>query len=555
MNAPHAACDSSALPAEATTCRLPKVRAAARRSKPMHPASTAAPSPATTTQLCNASLGQPAFTAPISGWRRAALDTLATAAAASTSHALGALASLLLRTLLRPEQMGIWQGVKLLLTYANYANLGASKGAARELARARGNGGLAQAAQDVDLAFTVNTLSSLAYATLVAMFGLWLACAGSGPWHFAWGTALLAAAVLVPVQRHLTFHVTLLRSQQAFRTTAWVTVLDAALALLVGGAGAYLGGVLGLCLATLAAMLLTQTYLWRSAPVCLRWRWHTQGVMRIVRLGAPLLAGGVAASLFRSLDRLAILACLPNREAALGLYSTALLVSSQIYGFSNLLSTAMGPRYAELFGRAGDRRAVARMAALATEWQACALGLLGGLAVVLGQPLLGTLLPAYRAGLDCLALVAAGSVFLGLAVPASQYQAAVYEERRGLWLTCVFSLLAAVGDAAVLLAGLGLSGLAAMTAVTYLGYYALLVATTIWRHLDAHDRLRLVGAHVLLLVPPLSVACWLAASNRRASLTWALLHAGLTTAVWLASSAAGWCWGGWQKAWRQEHRP
>lgn len=552
MNAPHAARVSSALPAEATTCAVANARAAVRCRNAMHPARTAAPSPLTPRQPCHAPLGQPASTAPISGWRRAAQDTLATAAAASTSHVLGALASLLLRALLRPEQMGIWQGVKLLLTYANYANLGASKGAARELARARGNGSLAQGARDANLAFTVNTLSSLAYATLVAMSGLWLASAGSGSWSFAWGTALLATAVLVPVQRHLTFHVTLLRSQQAFRTTAWVTVLDAALALLVGSAGAYLGGVLGLCLATLAAMLLTQSCLWRYAPVRLRWCWHTQGVMRIVRLGAPLLAGGVAASVLRSLDRLAILVCLPNREAALGLYSTALLVSSQIYGFSNLLSTAMGPRYAELFGRAGDQRAVARMAALATEWQACALGLLGGLAVVLGQPLLGMLLPEYRAGLECLALVAAGSVFLGLAVPAFQYQAAVYEERRGLRLTCLVSLLAAVGDAAVLLGGLGLSGLAAMTATAYLGYYLLVVAISIWCHLDVHDRLRLVGAHVLLLGPTLGLACWLAGCNREASLTCALLHAALIAAVWLASSAIGWCCGGWRRAWWQE---
>jgi len=523
-----------------------------RQSAALRPAAVATrgqprlPCPPTSAPLC-----QPSDTAPLSGWRQTAHDTLATAGAAAASHVLGACTSLLLRALLRPEQMGIWQGIKLLLTYANYANLGASKGAARELARARGSGALAQAAHEVNLAFTVNTLSSLAYAALVAAAGGWLAFAGSGKWHLAWGIALAAAAVLVPMQRHLTFHITLLRSQQAFRTTAWVTVLDAALAMLLGAAGAYVGGVLGLCVATLAAMLLTQTCLWRQAPMRLRWSWHAAGMARLVRLGAPLLASGVAATLFRSLDRLAILACLADREAALGLYSTALLASSQIYGFANLLATTMGPRYAELFGRTADRRSVARLAALATEWQASVLGLLGGLAIVLAQPLLAALLPDYRAGLECLALVALGSVALGLAVPLSQYQAAVYEERRGLLLTCLLSVPAACADAGVLLAGGGLVGLAGATALAYTASYVLLAAISIWPHLDGRERTRFLAAHVLLLAPPLGTAWCLVADRSQASLAVSLLHTSLVAAAWFVSSWLAWCGGGWRRAWRQ----
>ena len=57
---------------------------------------------------------------------------------------LGAVTSLLLRMLLSPAQMGIWQAVKLLLSYGNYANLGISKGAAREYTVALGHGDTAR---------------------------------------------------------------------------------------------------------------------------------------------------------------------------------------------------------------------------------------------------------------------------------------------------------------------------------------------------------------------------------------------------------------------------
>ena len=103
--------------------------------------------------LDSAGLHGPA--APAGGWRRVAVDWITVSGATAVCHGLGVVTSLLLKVLLNPAQMGVWQALKMLLSYGNYANLGVSKGAVRDYAVALGRGETAEAKRGLDLAFTV----------------------------------------------------------------------------------------------------------------------------------------------------------------------------------------------------------------------------------------------------------------------------------------------------------------------------------------------------------------------------------------------------------------
>ena len=111
----------------------------------------------------------PSPAAPIRGWRRLFGDWLVVGSATAVCHFLGALTSLLLRMLLSPAQMGIFSALKLFISYGNYANLGISKGAAREFNVALGHGNTREARHGLNLAFTVNTITSLLYAALLVL--------------------------------------------------------------------------------------------------------------------------------------------------------------------------------------------------------------------------------------------------------------------------------------------------------------------------------------------------------------------------------------------------
>ncbi|NUQ64860.1 MAG: oligosaccharide flippase family protein, partial [Pirellulales bacterium] len=372
------------------------------------------------------------ISAPVSGWRRLLADWAVVGSVEVICQALGTVTSLLLRMLLSPAQMGIWQAVKLVLSYASYANLGVSKGAARELTVALGRGDLAKAQRGLDLAFTTNILSSLAYAAVLAGAGIWVGLRGTGEWSSAWAAGLAIGGLLAALGRYASFQVTVLRAKQAFATTSRLSALEAVTTLVVGGACTWLWGLPGLYAGTLGVMGASLVYLSRFGKLRFSWAWDRGEMRRLIAIGSPILLAGVVYSLFRSLDKLMILAYMPDREFQLGCYSLALMVSAQLYGIGNMLSIVMGPRYGEKFGQCGDRRQVALLAARATELQATAMALPAALALVLAGPVLGRMLPDYETGLAPLVWLVPGMVLLSLSLPASQYLVAIDRQKRAL---------------------------------------------------------------------------------------------------------------------------
>lgn len=493
--------------------------------------------------------------APLSGWRRAISDTLLVSGAAGVGHALGVITSLVLRAALGPARIGIWQGVKLALSYANYANLGVSKGATRELTIALGRGDDQDARTGLNLAFTFNLLTSLACAIALGVAAVWLAVRGEGAWTGAWAIGLGVAGVLVVLQRHVSFHVTVLRCRQEFASTSRLAVLEALLGLVVAGTAAWLWGLPGLYLGTLATFLIAWWYVRRAGAQKLQLAWNASETGRLMAVGFPILASGVLATLFRTLDKLMILAFVADREYQLGCYSIALLVSGQIYGLGNMFATPMPPRYGELFGRTQDRGAVARLAARAGELQALILSLLGGLSIVASGPLVETLLPEYRAGLTATLWLVPGTVALGLALPASQYLVAVRRERAGLAIVAGGVVFVAILVGLALSFDLAIEGVAFGASLAYLAYF-LASAGAMWSDLDRDERWRFLATQVLL---PSAILAWSAGlchfiPNARTEAWVALAIAMAVILPWTAVALAGWRLGGWSSLWNASAR-
>ncbi len=492
--------------------------------------------------------------APVTGWRRFVADCLLVSGASVVCQVLGTVTSLVLRMCVDPAQMGVWQAVKMLLGYANYANLGVSKGAAREFTIARGRGDTSAAEHGLNLAFTVNTLTSLAYAAVLVAAGVWIALSGGGAWSGAWAVGMIVAGALAVLQRHVTFQVTILRAAQQFGVTSQLSVLEAALTLAVCGLATWRWGLAGLYASTAAVMAASLVYVERHRASRLAWAWHWAEIRRLVAIGAPILLAGTVSSLFRSLDKLMILACMSDREFQLGCYSLALMVATAVYGLGNTLSLVLLPRYGEKYGQSGSRRDVAMLAARSSEFLGAALGLVAAVAAVAAPPLLARLLPDYQPGLAPLLWLLPGTVAIALALPPSQYLVAVEREARALWTVVAATVLAAVGNYAALKAGWGLSGVAASTAASYLVYMALSVAVSFWSELEVRERVRFVAMHALAIAPASStaIALELAWSGSDASWPAAAAKVVVVVAVWGASAASAWRLGGWDSAFRQD---
>jgi len=524
------------------------------------PTVDAVPGPALGLPAARPATGLPASgfaaPAPVSGWRRLVADSVMVSGAAAVCQVLGAATSLLLRVLLDPAEMGVWQAVKLLFSYGNYANLGISKGAARELTVALGRGDTSRAKHGLDLAFTVNTLTSLAYAAVLIGAGVWVGLSGGGTWAGAWAAGLALVGTLAVVTRYVTFHVTILRSRQDFKTTSQLSILEAALTLTICGLATWRWGLVGLYGGTLAVTLGALAFVWRRRAVTLGWAWDRSEIRRLVAIGGPILLAGTVSSLFRSLDKLMILAYLSDREYQLGCYSAALMVAAQLYGLGNMLSIAMGPRYGEKYGQSGDRGEVARLAARATELHAAVMALPAGLAIVAAPPLLARLLPDYRIGLAPLVWLVPGVLAMCVALPAAQYLIAVDRQRRALVAVVIATLLAAVGNHLALTGGYGLVGVAAATAAGYVAYCVLSVRISMWTELDRACRLRYLAMLGLTLAPTITLAIALERIEPAVEAGWTVtaVKAAAVVLVWSLTVALGWRHGRWGEAIRSAGR-
>ncbi len=485
--------------------------------------------------------------APIGGWRQVIGDCTLVSTATVLCQVIGACTSLLLRVLLSPAEMGIWQGAKLWLGYANYANLGISKGAVREYNVALGRNTQAQAQRGLNIAFAVNTVSSTVCAAALAAVGSWWLSSADHPQRADWAGAMFAVAGMAIVTRYSTFHVTILRARQQFAACSQIVVLEALLTLVVCGLATWWWGLGGLCGGTLLVVCVVALLVRRARAVDLHFDWHTQQARRLVAIGGPILLAGTLSTLFRSLDKLVILTCLPNAAYQLGSYSVALLVSTQLYGLGNMVSVAMGPRYARQFGRSGNRRDVARLAARATELQAAVAGLTAGLALVVAPPVLGYLLPNYRQGLPSLLWLVPGVAALVLALPANQYLIAVDRQKRAAAALAVAVAVALFGNYTAVRTQWGLVGIAAATALAYVAYCVLVVSVSIWPQLGGKERLRYLACAALGTAVPIAAALGTASLQVVHFVGWqsVVARASLVTAVWAVAVSIGW-YTGWK---------
>lgn len=485
---------------------------------------------------------------PVTGWRRLVRDSIVASSATILCQGIGVVTAIVLRMLLDPSQMGVWQGLKLFLGYANYANFGISKGATRELSIALGRGDAASAERGLSIAFTFNTIASILYALVLLAAAVVVAGESSNLWSNPWSSGLVAVATLAIGQRHVTFLVTILRARQAFTATAALSILEAVLTLAACAVFVHWWGLPGMYAGTLVVLAASAGFLHAVEPARLRFLWDLKESKRLVAIGAPILMFGVLGTLFRSLDRLMILAYLPDREYQLGCYSVALLVTAQLYGLANMLSIVMAPRYGEMFGRTGSVRDVARLAARSSEPLAAVTALLSGLAIVAGAPLLSSMLPDYRTGLAPLVWLVPGTAISALALPASQCLIAVDRQRRALWPLAAALLIAALGNHIALRAGYGLTGVAMATSIGFVLHFLLTAFVALWEDLDRGERRRFIAGVSLTLVPTLGLAMTLALLDQSAApnLGIAAMKSIAVVVVWSAATWIGWHRGGWR---------
>jgi O-antigen/teichoic acid export membrane protein len=405
---------------------------------------------------------------------------------------LGTLSALVLRWGLDPARLGVYTGLRLFLDQTNRSSLGIGLGAVQEIPILRAAGREDEARRVADVAYTTNTLTCLVYAAALLAWA-WLRAPRlvGDPLAAEWTWGLVAVAGLTLAKRYESFLIAILRAHREFVLTTELDILEALVSAAALAAGLALAGFWGVLVAVGAILGTKIGYLHSRHPLRFRWAWEFTTAARLMRVGLPILANTATFGAVLNLDRVLILWRVPDGARAAGLYTIAIMGTSWSLDLAGRIVLVMYTSFQTTLGRTGDRIAVARQAALATEAQATPLAAGSAVAYLVGPLFLGSLMPRYAEGLPALRPLLPGMILLGLAWPARQLLIAIDRPYRLCLATTLGLLLTAVAG----LAGADRAGIVGVARGMSLGYGSVYLLTSVtafvpalgWRGWLAHQ--------------------------------------------------------------------
>ena len=362
--------------------------------------------------------------------RRAVLDSVIVTVGGQVERALGTITALMLRWMLDPARLGVYTGLRLFLDQTNRSSLGVGLGAVQEIPILRAQGKVVQARHVANVAHTANTLTCLVYAAGLVAWAWLRSSQTHDPLATEWTWGLVAVAGLALLKRYESFLIAVLRAHRQFALTTELDIFEALVSIAAVGLGLVLAGFWGLLGAVGVIVAAKIAYLHARHPFRFAWAWDGPATLRLMRVGLPILANTATLAAVLSLDRVLILARVPDGDRAAGLYTVAIMGTSWSLDLAGRVVAVLYTYFQTTLGRTDDPDEVARQSVRATEAQAAILASGAAVAYLVGPVFLGTILPKYAEGLVALRPLLPGTVLLGLAWPARQMLIAVGQPYR-----------------------------------------------------------------------------------------------------------------------------
>lgn len=316
----------------------------------------------------------------------------------------------LLRRLLAPQLMGIWNMVALVRGYMLDISLGATVGAGRELPILHGRGESSRAL----LCRSVALFSSVAEGLLLGL-GLW----GYVYFHrFTLGRdemwALLATAVVVVGLRIQNAFVPFFQGAGRYVPLSRALLVNSIAGAIALPLGAFFGGIPGLLLAAVADEIFETGWIWwcgHSAGVSIKASWDSRLWKSLVSYGVSFKITDYPNTVFMMMGNLWVAHFIGLK--ALGLYALAQSLAMQSADITVRIGTVLYTRTLTQFGQGVDRKKIGDDMLRFIRIQLLVLVPAVSCAVAVVAPvLIRGVIPLYSESADVLMVLLAGSFFI-----------------------------------------------------------------------------------------------------------------------------------------------
>ena len=427
-------------------------------------------------------------------------DTLVYTFANYVAMAIGIFVSVVTKAILGTVGAGYWGILKVFTSYGEYSDLGTRNAMIREIPRALGAGKETEVRKIEDSAFAFTILAAIFSAVVIVLIaagtrepllkkGLWI-CAG-----------------LVVATQLYNFSLTLLRTLKKVGSLSTVIVLNMILVGFFSIAGAFWKGVLGMALGVTLATCVSVCTAYFFGRMRFRSVWNSAEILRLLKIGFPMVIISYALVTFLSLDTLMIGKMIGIREA--GLYTIGLMSVQQVGALGRFSQIILLPHIQERYGRTGSLPETAEIMIRATRVLAHLVPVMIAFVIFFVPAIVHYFLPKFAGGIASMKLLVMGYYFV--AVNELSANAAFTADKQKQLIPFLGALIVVAGALNFLFIrlGFGIEGVAAATSISYFLCFVLVFLFAFSR-LVPFLRARAVALEVLGLFGYFSLCIWAA---------------------------------------------
>jgi len=250
-----------------------------------------------------------------------------------------------LADLLGPRGFGTWQLLRLALGFTRYSDLGTMPGMSRQVPFHLGQGDEDGATFIRNVSWSATLIGSMSAGSLVTVTLLW-----QQPESVTTSVAVAVWLLIVAQQLHLFLALLQIAyGKLAQRGIQEVIASSSSLVLLVVlGRGNLEGAVFSVVL----SFLISSAYVLLKLQPGLHLVLNAREVLRLIRIGLPVVFDGILTLAFKSIDRMYVL--LFFDQQALGQYGIAIMAYSLFGTVFASVSNALLPQFSSRYGQAAS---------------------------------------------------------------------------------------------------------------------------------------------------------------------------------------------------------
>jgi O-antigen/teichoic acid export membrane protein len=326
------------------------------------------------------------------------------------SNILNFITGIVIRRILQPALMGLFNEMMLIFDYARYSHLGIIDSLDRELPYFYGRKDYKRVELLRDIGFTICLMVTLCISAGILAASFFIKVTNSR--LFVNGVRIVALMIIFRLINSL--YIVLNRSRNRFSIISKYTVIIAVADVIIKVILVIKFGLYGLLWASLLTWIIGLLYFYKASGEKFRFVLSIPfyEVRRLFKIGFPIFIMGFVAMTLTSIDRIMIIKLLDAER--LGFYTIALMVSSYMLQLPSLVYGVIFPRFYQAYGEKQNIFEIKELFMKPTMVFAYFFPVFTGL-VILALPLLiRYLLPAYMPGLLPAYLLLLGYSFISL---------------------------------------------------------------------------------------------------------------------------------------------